>query len=401
MAELQPASNRQTIQREGRRGRAFVEAMTKASVLVGCALQSGSTSVSQNELEWATPYLTEGLAGTGGRIKVEPEDFVVEELPLYEPSGQGPHLYLWVEKRDVDAQTATRRVGQAFGISPADVGVAGNKDKRAVTRQWMSVVDEAGRWDEAPAQGVELGPEMRVVAASRHGNKLRTGHQRGNRFRIVVREVVPGALALARATVDRLAAEGMPNFYGTQRFGRGGSNVLGGLGLMQGRSGRALDRYARKMWPSAVQSWLFNRVLADRMGRGDYRRVLSGDVMSRVGGGGLFRVEDVEAEQQRFDAREIVHLGPMFGTRMFAAGGEAREREESILSACGVTLESFAVFGKLAQGTRRENIVYPEDASVQEVASGLEVCFSLPSGSYATVLLDEVMKNVRDVEGSD
>jgi len=354
----------------------------------------------QIQISLRTPTLTAPLAGTGGRLKTDPEDFVVEELPLYEPSGEGPHLYLWVEKRDVDAQSATQRVGRAFGVPPQDVGVAGNKDKRAVTRQWMSVVDEAHRWDATNAVEVGLGDDMRVVSASRHQNKLRTGHQRGNRFTITVREVGPEAMERAEAIVAELRAHGLPNFYGTQRFGRGGSNVHGGLAMLAGTLRRQPDRYARKMWPSAVQSWLFNTVLAERMARGELFRVVEGEVMSRVSSGGLFHVEDVEAEQARFDARETVQMGPMFGTRMFDARGAAAALEAAVLERFGLSAESFSVFGKLARGTRRELLVYPEDLQVKAVQGGLELQFGLPSGSYATVLLDEVMKHASDV-GSD
>src|SRR5438552_3714200 len=180
--------------------------------------------------DWSTPPLwTADLPGVGGRIKELPEDFEVEEVPAYEPSGQGEFLYLWIEKRDMGAQSFTRQVARRLAISNGEVGTAGLKDRRAVTRQMVSVPGYAeGALDQLTGDG------MRLLRVSRHGNKLRPGHLRGNRFRILVRDVAASAGERLPVLVKALQARGLPNYYGPQRFGREGETVQLGLALLRG-----------------------------------------------------------------------------------------------------------------------------------------------------------------------
>jgi tRNA pseudouridine13 synthase len=159
------------------------------------------------------------------------------------------------------------------------------------------------------------------------------------------------------------------------------------------RKNQRLSPWLRRLALSAAQSALFNHCLGLRMMDGLFRRVLSGDVMAKWPYGGLFVVDDPKREQERFDSRETVTTGPMFGRKMFEASGEARQREEAVLSAAGLTRNSFHGFGKLLQGTRRKNLVYLDDLQITHETEGLRMCFSLPAGSYATVLLREFMKN--------
>src|SRR5262245_25557226 len=162
------------------------------------------------------PLVTADLPGIGGRVKTEVEDFDVEEVPAYEPSGAGEFLYLWVEKRDMGAEYFTRLVAKRLGIVAGEVGSAGLKDRRAVTRQWISVPTAV----ESRLADLE-GDGIRVLRVSRHTNKLRPGHLHGNRFSIVIRDVPPEAATALPAIVARLQERGLPNYYGTQRFGRG------------------------------------------------------------------------------------------------------------------------------------------------------------------------------------
>lgn len=344
-----------------------------------------------------TPLLTADLPGVGGRLKTVPEDFEVEEIPAYEPCGSGDFLYLWVEKRDLGAEYFARQVAHRLGITPGEVGTAGLKDRRAVTRQMVSV----------PAHAEERLPQLdgdgiRVLRVSRHGNKLRPGHLRGNRFRILVRDAEWAAERVG-PVLDRLRQHGLPNFYGPQRFGRGGETLRLGLALLRGESvaGRRPGPFLRKLALSAAQSALFNHYLARRLTDGLLRRVLAGDVMAKWPTGGMFVAEDVAREQARFDVREIVSAGPIFGRKTFAAAGEAAEREAAALQDAGLTLAAFRNFGKLMQGTRRHNLVYVDDLAAAVEPDGLRLTFTLPAGSYATVLLREVMKNVDAEAGGE
>jgi tRNA pseudouridine13 synthase len=150
--------------------------------------------------------------------------------------------------------------------------------------------------------------------------------------------------------------------------------------------------FLKKLALSAGQSALFNLYLGRRRDDGLLRRVLPGDVMAKVPFGGMFVAEDVAREQERFDAREIVSAGPIFGRKTFASAGEAALREGAILEGAGLTPAAFREFGKLLQGTRRHNLIYLDDLSAVRDPEGVRFVFSLPAGSYATVVLREVMK---------
>jgi tRNA pseudouridine13 synthase len=333
------------------------------------------------------PFLTIDLPGVGGRIKAQPEDFEVEEIPAYEPSGQGDHLYLWVEKRDMGAEYFARQVAKRLGVAVGDVGTAGLKDRQAVTRQWVSV--PAAAEPRLPALD---GDGLRLLRTSRHINKLRPGHLRGNRFRVLIRDVVPDAGERADPILARLRQHGLPNFYGPQRFGRDGETARLGMALLRRERGHVRSPFLRKLALSAAQSVLFNDCLALRLADGLLRTVLDGDVMAKWPAGGLFVARDVATEQGRFDARETVHTGPIFGRKTFAAEGAAAEREAAVLRDAELSANAFAGFGKLLQGTRRHNLVYVDDLSAVGEPEGLRLTFTLPAGSYATVLLREVMK---------
>ena len=341
--------------------------------------------------EYDAPWVTAEVTGTGGVFKASPADFEVEEIPLYSPGGEGPHLYLWIEKTGVPADKAVRRVGKHFGCKPRDVGQAGNKDARAVTRQWLSVLDERGKWDPSTLTDLDLGDGLRVLKASRHRNRLKTGHLRGNLFRIIIRDVSEGAEANARAALDLLSTQGMANFYGPQRFG-GGDNIRDGLAILAGGSQERTPPWKRRLLASAVQSWIFNRVLQQRIARGDLHKILDGDVCIKKESGGRFEAEDLAAEQVRFEAGEIVHTGPMVGHKARLAVRAAGAHEAEALGEAGVEPQDFKVFGRLARGARRENLIHLEAAEVVSTQEGLQVRFALPKGSYATVVLDEIMK---------
>jgi tRNA pseudouridine13 synthase len=351
------------------------------------------------------PLLTADLPGIGGRIKQTPEDFEVEEIPAYEPCGQGEYVYLWLEKRGMGHEYFIRQVARRLGISPVEVGSAGMKDRQAVTRQMVSVPEVVS---ERLAQ-VE-GEGIRLLRVSRHGNKLKPGHLHGNRFRILIRDADTAAVERLPLLLARLQAQGFPNYYGPQRFGREGETVQLGLTMLRqapstSRSALRVPRspFLRRLALSAAQSALFNHYLGCRLSDGLLHRVLAGDVMTKRPFGGLFIASDLVQEQSRFETREIVHTGPIFGRKMYAAAQDAAAREAASLAAADLKPESFFGFGKLLQGTRRHNLVYAEDLAAEYVAQGVCLTFTLPAGSYATVLLREIMKEPaldRDEEAS-
>jgi tRNA pseudouridine13 synthase len=331
------------------------------------------------------PLLTAELPGVGGRVRVQDEDFEVEEVPSYEPSGSGEHLYLWVEKRGMAPEHFARTIAQRLGTHPGNIGTAGLKDRHAVTRQWVSAPREC----EANVPKLD-GDGIRVLKTGLHTNKLKPGHLRGNRFRLLIRDA--SREADVDAILNRIRAQGLPNFYGPQRFGRDGSTVELGWQCLAGRAPRRIRPFLFRFALSAVQSLLFNDYLARRLTDGLLRTVLEGDVMAKWPLGALFVARDVPAEQARFDARETVTAGPMFGKKTFPAEGVAAERESAVLKSHNLTPASFGGFGKLVLGTRRHNLIYLDDLTATWEADGLRLSFTLPAGSYATVLLAEVMK---------
>lgn len=333
------------------------------------------------------PFLTVDLPGTGGTLKTVDDDFVVDEIAAYPPAGTGDHVFVRIEKRDATSVFAVSALARALGIRDRDVGVAGMKDRHAVTTQWLSLPPPV-----TPEQALAFThPQIRVLEAVRHPHKLRTGHLRGNRFRIRVRGVDPNAQARARAILDQLArAPGAPNWYGEQRFGRAGDNAARGRDIVGGGQ-QPRDRKLARLLVSALQSELFNTWLIERIADGLYRTALAGDVMHKVAGG-MFICEDPAIDGPRVVAGEIVPTGPMFGVDMRAATGDAAAREGRVLEAAGLTRESFQTVRQIAEGTRRDAAIAVTDVAVGGSDGTLEVGFALPAGAYATVVLREIMK---------
>lgn len=331
------------------------------------------------------PYLTASLPGIGGVLRASPEDFFVDEEPAYEPAGSGDHVFVRIEKRNLTTPQAVERIARALDVKARDVGVAGMKDRHAVTRQWLSL--------PPPVTPEAVRPlaldDIAIVEVARHPHKLRTGHVRANRFVLCVRDVVPDAEARARAIFDALAT-GAPNWYGEQRFGREGDNAERGLALLRGE--RLKDRKLARLLVSALQSQLFNQWLVARMADGLWARVLAGDILHKLGGG-LFTCEDPVVDERRLLAGELVITGPMFGVKMRRPTGEAAAREDSILTAAGLAVEEFGAVAAIAEGTRRDASIIVGDPRVRAVApTVLEVAFTLPGGAYATAVMRELMK---------
>lgn len=348
-------------------------------------------------------YLTADIPPVGGRIKERPEDFLVEEIPLYEPQGSGEHLYLFVEKTNLSTSQMIASIARHFGVSHDAVGFAGMKDKRAVTRQLVSV--------HLPGRRHETFPELRqdrlaVLWADWHVNKLRPGHLAGNRFIIRIRGVDATRVVHAHRVLARLEKTGVPNRAGEQRFGYLGRNHEIGRALLLGNYREALDlllgpgdlapptqtearrlyaerKYAqardlfprtarterralsalargdgpkraidemdplqRRYFITAFQSAVFNAVLEDRLRAGTFARLEEGDLAWKHDNGAVFPVtadelagEGARILRERLERLEISPSGPMWGAEMTRASGAVAERELAALTASGVTPE--------------------------------------------------------------
>ncbi|MCC7380585.1 MAG: tRNA pseudouridine(13) synthase TruD [Deltaproteobacteria bacterium] len=334
-------------------------------------------------------WLTTDLQGSGGVLHADPNDFIVEEIPSYLPSGEGEHLMMRIEKIGLTTPEALRRLATALELHPRDLGTAGMKDKNARARQWVSAPWPVKK--ALPDLSRLESPDLRVLEADRHGNKLKRGHQRGNRFEITVRGVAPGGLDRARAILEALRARGVPNAFGPQRFGARGDNADQALAILRKEERPPRDRRILGLLFSALQSKVFNRTLALRIERGLFTTALAGDVMQKHDTHGLFDCVDASADQPRVEALQISPTGPLPGPQMRPAHGVPHELELAALADCRLTGDDVS---RLDAGTRRV-LRYPLDpearlSPIDPDAYRLEV--TLPSGAFATVLLGELIK---------
>ena len=323
------------------------------------------------------------------RFTPTPDSFLVEELPAYLPAGEGPHTFVWIEKQGLTTLEALARLARALGVQARDVGYAGMKDRNATTRQWLSLPGV----EPSLAAAVEM-DGLRVLAARPHRNKLRVGHLHGNRFEVVLSEIVTGESDSLRAQLLHIAGHGLPNRYGRQRFGGAGDNAQVGIEILRG-SRRERDARRRKLLLSAAQSAVFNRALDLRASSGGLTLVRLGDILQKTETGGSFACEEPERDQARVDAGELVPTAPLPGSRTMEppAGTPARALEEQALADLGLAPAEFAQAGRDLPGARRP-VVTPVtlgDPPLQEGSDGpgtVRLFFSLPAGSYATVLLE-------------
>jgi tRNA pseudouridine13 synthase len=331
------------------------------------------------------------LPGLGGRIKTAAEDFEVEEVPTYEPCGEGEHLFLWIQKRELSSDQLVQHIARGLNISAHEIGVAGKKDKMAVTRQYVSVPRKKesliGRLDS---------DDVKVLSSKAHTNKLSIGHNRGNRFKIVVRDLEVTDPVIVGQIVDRIKEMGFPNFYGPQRFGAQGNTAEIGFKILNGDDASVPKQWRvrtrKKFALSAAQSCLINRYLLWRIIEKGISSLMLGDVVFKYTGG-IFRVEDLAVEQKRYLAQEIVPAGPIFGKKTYVASDEALAFEDDILKRMGFEREVFSAFGKMMSGSRRTIFCRPEGLQHRVSGKDLHLEFTLPSGSYATVLLAEFMNS--------
>ena len=336
------------------------------------------------------PYLTSAMPGIGGRMRVEPEDFRVDERPLYLPCGEGEHLYIKVTKRLLSTPDLIRKISSTVGVKAQGIGTAGLKDARAVTTQMVSL------HGVTPDRLARLKVDEQILsieALGRHRNRLRPGHHAGNRFRLVIRDVAAHAKETVPPLLDVLTRRGVPNYFGPQRQGRTGENYQTGVALLTDSDRRNKMSRAKRMWYlNAFQSHLFNQILARRIDRID--RILAGDWAMKMENGACFLVDNAEAEQPRADRFEISPTGILFGSRVSWAGGEPGEIERAVATEAGATPESLTEAAKACgfRGERRSLRVPLADLDWVLDGSILTLSFSLPPGAYATSVLRELMK---------
>ena len=346
-------------------------------------------------------------------IRRAPEDFVVEELPAYPPSGHGEHLFVTFRKRGLTTPDALRALARALDADLRGAGAAGMKDRHAVTTQTASFPFPMARDAEAAVAQLAL-PGVEILGVARHDNKLKPGHLLGNRFTVALRDVPAGEAA---GLVERLATIGrigVPNAFGSQRFGRDGDNPARALAWLAGRERGPRDKREQRMLFSSLQSLLFNRVLQRRVAADTWATVLPGDVAKKLDSGGLFTVPlegpELDDARARAEAGSLSATGPMFGAKMRWPEGEPAALEREVLAAgagpgpgpgpgpgtgTGTGTDEplrFEAWKHLGEGTRRAlRLQVGEMEARIEPAEGDTVTviarFVLPKGGYATTVL--------------
>ncbi len=333
------------------------------------------------------PLITPDLDGTGGQIKVEPDHFVVDEVPLYEPSGQGDHLFVRLTRAGRTTQEVVADLAAELQVPAGDIGYAGLKDKQARATQVFSL--PRVRPEEAQRAAGALGWELHWAVP--HNKKLHTGHLLGNRFTITVLDpTVPDPMACAGAIVAALLERGLPNYFGAQRFGKWGDNADRGLAVLSGQMRRPGAKWLHELMISAYQSQLFNEYLALRLKRGLFDCILDGELVKKTDTGGMFIVEDVAIDQARFDHRDITYTGPLFGYDMWWPQGAAAELEAEVLATSPVKPEDWR--RHRVSGSRRPAKLFLQPIDLLPHPQGFVISFFLPKGAYATILLREVLK---------
>jgi len=395
-----------------------------------------------------------------GRIKLRDDDFIVDEIPLYEPQGEGEHLYLRVQKKGLAHTELIEILKRHFGVTEEAIGAAGMKDRVAMTSQTVSIHLPGRGGPAAEAAGAIEHPKVQVVWADWHANKLRRGHLAGNRFSIRIRDLDPLQAPMVWRGLRELERRGVPNHYGTQRFGyRRNTHRLGAMVLAKDWDGlvaevlgsrgswapahqrrareafdagefktalsgwgrrdvaerrmlqaliagkdseaavRTVSRHMRSFWVSALQSSIFNHLLEERIRAGTIDRVESGDVLFRHETRKSFLADDAALAgtdlQAEVDAFELSPAGPIVGPGMPQASGDVLQREREAFAAAGLEDRLFAESEFDFRGTRRPYRVrlanLELDSGFDEHGPYVRVAFDLPRGSYATVVLREII----------
>lgn len=330
------------------------------------------------------PYVSAHLPGIGGTIKARAEDFQVEEVLPYTPCGEGEHLYVTLKRRGWNTVDLGGALARCLELKPQDVGWGGRKDKRAVCTQTFSLhIPQTAAMNDIKKQLQQLPVE--VLNLQRHRNKIKAGHVAANRFRILLSGVGPSTIDQARAIARFATRYGVPNYYGSQRFGIAMGNIDRAIALLN--RPKKTRGAKRGFMVSVLQSALFNQWLSRRIRRGAFGTIISGDLAKKTDTGGLFIVEDTAEAADRFARGAIVYTGPIFGYKMMAPGDEAARREAQILTDNHLTVADFKPLR--APGSRRPAVLRPSDLEIQEADAGLTFSFTLPSGAYATAVMRE------------
>ncbi len=336
------------------------------------------------------PYLHGAPLGNA-RFKVEPSDFLVEERLGFEPSGEGEHCLLWVEKTSVDSNVVSTRFADALGIRRRLVSHCGLKDRHAVTRQWFSIHLPG---EESPDRAALESEGVKVLRVTRNTRKLKRGTHVGNGFTIRLRDPdFDPALAVARW--ELITQQGVPNFFGPQRFGHGGRNVEKAIQMFSGEI-EIRDRLLRGLLLSSARSYLFNAVVAERLARGNWDQPLAGEVYGFTSNRSIILPQrQRDDEKERFVEGALEITAPLWGRGELLSEAAVRDLEKAVVAPFPEITKGLEATGMDQE--RRVMRLRPEHSRLEILSNGdIQLRFDLPKGTYATALLRELTELVEE-----
>jgi tRNA pseudouridine13 synthase len=330
---------------------------------------------------WVDLAYLHGKPDAEAEFKQNPEDFFVDELMGFVPEGEGEHLWLQIRKRDANTADVITRLSGILSVSPKVIGHSGLKDRWAVTQQWISVQLPG---QDAPDLLGEIAPGMEVIAQHRHTKKLRPGTHKANAFNIRLRNV--SDIDAVEQALERVAKDGVPNYFGSQRFGHGGRNLELAQALFAGK--RIKSRNQKGMALSAARSLLFNRVVSERIR--NRLSVLAGDCFMLTGSRSFFTPELIdETIHKRLNSGDIQFSAPLWGAGELASQTAAKEAELAALGDFAEFADGLARAGLKQE--RRPILLHADDLTWCREGNDLTLAFCLPSGAFATAILREIV----------
>ncbi|MEA1989820.1 MAG: tRNA pseudouridine(13) synthase TruD [Pseudomonadota bacterium] len=384
--------------------------------------QTQTTPASTPKADFSSLAYVLGKPILQGMLKTEPEDFRVEEQIAYELSGEGEHLWCWVEKRCENTDWVAGMLAKWAGTSKRNVGFAGQKDRQAVTKQWFSI-QLPGKEDPNPdTLNVE---GVKILSMKRHNRKLQRGGLSGNRFELVIRDISKSnssggemsheaVILELNNRLQSIAEQGVPNYFGEQRFGKGGNNLREGEKLLtadnrgeqsnrrRGSRKKSGSRNQQSLYISALRSWMFNDLLSQRIHNHTWNQVIDGDIVQLTGSDKWFVAdenEDLKSLQQRAAQGDLNPTGGLFGDGTLPTLTQALAIEETIIQKYQAWCDALAK-NRVKQDRRplrlmAENLTWSiEEVQGEQLVINLKLAFTLPAGSFATMVLREVLQTV-------
>lgn len=323
-----------------------------------------------------------GKPASKADLRTYNSDFIVKEILPFSPTGEGEHHMLHVQKDGLNTVQVAEMIAKFAKVHPKEVTYAGQKDKNAITEQWFGVRIPG---KETPAWAELNGDKLTILSSSRHSKKLRIGALVGNRFILTLRNVTDITDMVVR--IEKIRQTGVPNYFGEQRFGHDGKNLVFGRQMLAGK--KVKDRNKRSMYLSAVRSNVFNTVVSYRLAHHAIAP-MAGDCVMLAGSKSFFVAEQWDdVVNQRLHDKDIQLSAPLWGRGMALARGEAAEVERAALTA--LQDDCYGLEHAGLEQERRPLLLEPQAMKYQVDGNVLTLEFVLPAGSFATSLLRELV----------